>query len=860
MRPNMNETVYDRCFDLINMQSFILCVCILAIITGCGDGNGPQNKQPADVDYQLADADTGRYDWPISKSGFTVRRPPIFSSLADLDRDWVMAQDRAAPLWATELESASIDEEEKARFFQAFGTNTETPFQMVPIRRDITSIPIAEPDSRVELAFDQSGERLAVRSGNQLMCFQLPDDWKSNLVLAGKSQGIALERIWSQQVPLASSEASRTVAISGGEPSSIMVTTTTGSHLISFENGELLSQHDSSADLHDIAAASAANVYYAVDNEGNLLHTDNEVDRWVSVGQSVDPPSEFDGGQSISVNEKGDGLIAVVDGEATTIWVRDRERFALTTDETTLVRPIAATAWPSAGRHWIDDTSTYTHCGSANFADATNLLQTDGPLWRPVCLWPQQYSHYNWLSSLTVMGMRRMSDESIEWILWDQNHQVGGQSIAYKLMDDEDLAKSNLHNTRRPTIAVSVDGTRIAYLDPTNADGSVRVFYRNPWERADHSVESFWYRWFYGEYFDSKLVDQLAAEILSLKSVAHRYHSAQDLYDRYILDPIVNLWQSMETDSSFYQARPQEFRELRRLNRIPNDDEFVNLQGNLRMVASWSQADYEQRLEQLKDEAKKIRRRNSRLEQWYERGSVTARLASAGRHLKAGWQARGNGYPYTVTPSGRAEFERRCKLASQDATLVLDGAQPPGYAFAIHSQAMQMTQSGNRSELEPLVRRMVALYPEYEAGVSSLASFMLPRWGGTFGSAASLIDSATLQVNPNRRDEQYGRLSVVTAINAVDSYRPRDNIFWMLQLNQQRTFEGLASLIENRNVSNFSMLASVVRFGKYSGNNDTTAQTIRYIRQEFPYLFGTVYKLHSDLFEEVRQARPQLRR
>ena len=133
-------------------------------------------------------------DWPVSRSGFAVRRPPIYSSLIGIRDQPLDAIDRA------EAEpEAMLAGDAWATFLRAVGTNPIYPFQLKPIQLDIASI--AVPKGEVCFVFSGDGERLYLSDGASVTAIALPDRWKDDVPLLGPSVDRQQQELWQWKIP-----------------------------------------------------------------------------------------------------------------------------------------------------------------------------------------------------------------------------------------------------------------------------------------------------------------------------------------------------------------------------------------------------------------------------------------------------------------------------------------------------------------------------------------------------------------------------------------------------------------------------------------------------------------------------------
>ena len=73
-----------------SMKQFAPLVLLLCMLPLVGCQRAPQEydlKTEELVSFELGDPTGGNFDWPVSPSGFAIRRPPIYSSLVGLKNE-----------------------------------------------------------------------------------------------------------------------------------------------------------------------------------------------------------------------------------------------------------------------------------------------------------------------------------------------------------------------------------------------------------------------------------------------------------------------------------------------------------------------------------------------------------------------------------------------------------------------------------------------------------------------------------------------------------------------------------------------------------------------------------------------------
>lgn len=137
--------------------------------------------------------------------------------------------------------------------------------------------------------------------------------------------------------------------------------------------------------------------------------------------------------------------------------------------------------------------------------------------------------------------------------------------------------------------------------------------------------------------------------------------------------------------------------------------------------------------------------------------SITAPVALAEAYVHFAWHARGDGYGDTVTESGWKLFGQRIEKAKA----VLDAAPsfptkcPHWYASM---QSVARAQGWDREQSMDLLKQATASSPDYYYYYRSFATYILPKWGGQEGDAATFAQQSADRVGGTKGDILYFRI------------------------------------------------------------------------------------------------------
>jgi len=866
------------------MRSMAYCgVVWLAIALGCDRAPNDFLLTPNQLEsFELADASQGLYDWPISRSGFAVSRPPIYSSLIGIGDQPLDALDRA------EVEPEEmLAGDAWATFLRAIGTNPIHPFQLKPIQLDVASI--AVPKGDVCFVFSGDGERLYLSDGASITAIDLPDRWKDDVPLLGPSVDRQQQELWRWKIPSGSTGKPIRLAITAcgngvinefdfgvrGDPakteenddkkeepksvsrSELIVVDSTTTSRLDLDTGKVLASFPTPpGGLDYVVAASDADVVIATNPDGDVYWNDGVVGRWVSVGTKVRPASQIDGHQSVSPSRNGDAFVAMAGNAPQTVWMSAGVKTLAVDSELKLEPQVAALVWADNGRIWCNKYQLYVDQAECAVGEEVSLFKIRKEMiWRPVCVWPQRSGRYSTNTGMTVLGLRRLRDGRSMWSLWDQNSERGGNSCAINLCDDAMLEKSSLTERKRPTIAVSMDASRYAYLDPAATSPVLRVCYRNPWERTDSSQVQDWIRLrVVGTDEDRRDIDRAAAAIRALPLDLYWGRPPEELYGKFIFGYAADLLVTWHRERNRIQQLLENLKQAREQGDAAKPDLLSAIGDDYHDIASWDEPRYQELMKQHEATVAKYDEALGKFQQWRDTGSVTAELTYAANAMSMAWQSRGSGMGYQVTDKGAKDFRDYSIECEKICRKLLERPRPPMNAFDRLFDAAKGTNASHLS-VKPEVRRCVQLYPECSTPHSSLGFWLLPRWGGNAGDSSSYLQAAIANVDVAMREKIFG----ITAIRMAENSGGNVNFFAATSLSEKRAFKGALRALDEEAVSNPHWIGPLVWVATYCNNRQVVERACDYYRETFAFPESSAYNDYPAMFARCFSDRPEPR-
>lgn len=134
--------------------------------------------------------------------------------------------------------------------------------------------------------------------------------------------------------------------------------------------------------------------------------------------------------------------------------------------------------------------------------------------------------------------------------------------------------------------------------------------------------------------------------------------------------------------------------------------------------------------------------------------SRTAHIALASAYLEYAWQARGSGYSNTVTESGWDLFGQRTAEGKRLLLQIPDSDRTdPEWYFAM--QTVGQNESWDQSEMRALFEKAYRFEPGYYYYDSTLANYLLPKWGGEKGQTEKFMDEMVERVGGDEGAARY---------------------------------------------------------------------------------------------------------
>jgi hypothetical protein len=137
--------------------------------------------------------------------------------------------------------------------------------------------------------------------------------------------------------------------------------------------------------------------------------------------------------------------------------------------------------------------------------------------------------------------------------------------------------------------------------------------------------------------------------------------------------------------------------------------------------------------------------------------SITAAVALAQAYVNFAWHARGDGMGDTVTDSGWRLFAQRAAKAKSilDDASSLPAKCPHWYVSML---TVARAQGWDVEQSTELVKQATAAFPDYYYSYGSLATYLLPKWGGEEGDAATFAQQSADHVGGAKGDMLYFRI------------------------------------------------------------------------------------------------------
>ncbi len=134
--------------------------------------------------------------------------------------------------------------------------------------------------------------------------------------------------------------------------------------------------------------------------------------------------------------------------------------------------------------------------------------------------------------------------------------------------------------------------------------------------------------------------------------------------------------------------------------------------------------------------------------------SITPRIVQALAHTNYGWDARGNGFAYTVTMDGWKVFKEELGVADQilREAMPLNKDDPHFYVAMVR---VYIGNNGSRQEVDDAFAKGTAITPDYEPLYRSVTDYLLPRWHGSYSEIMEFADEAVERTRETRGEAMY---------------------------------------------------------------------------------------------------------
>ena len=395
----------------------------------------------------------------------------------------------------------------------------------------------------------------------------------------------------------------------------------------------------------------------------------------------------------------------------------------------------------------------------------------------------------------------------------------------------------------------------MAYLDPAAQSPTLRVIYRNPWERVDsNQVETWYYAHLMGSDEDQADIHRVSNTIRNLPMKLYWSRPPEELNLKYVqgrLSSMISRWTRGELDTRKVIRLSKQIREE---GDNASPELLRQVSERYRDIASWDDERYQARIRESEAYLNEISRSLKSVDRWYQAGNVTALSVKAACALDAAWQARGSGTSSTVTEEGWRIFEKKSLECEELCLELLEQSRPPMGVFSSLLTAARGTDATHES-VEPYVRRLNRLYPECTSPHYSIGFWLLPRWGGRSGDSASYVHAAISNAPEELQDKMYGMVH----IRLADTFGGNINYFAATGANESRTFKGVRELLDEEAMANPHWIGPLIWVANYTNNRAINDAACKYYRENFPYPIGSIYREFPSFFQPCYADRPKPR-
>ncbi len=156
---------------------------------------------------------------------------------------------------------------------------------------------------------------------------------------------------------------------------------------------------------------------------------------------------------------------------------------------------------------------------------------------------------------------------------------------------------------------------------------------------------------------------------------------------------------------------------------------------------------------------------HAKLDKWREAkpDSVKPLVAKSEAYMWFAWEARGEGYSYTVTEEGWREFDARMDKAVEllDEAVATDPCNPEIYTMLV---SIGKARSMDRAEMEAIFEKGLKAERFYIPLYYQMALASMPRWGGSVGDLEKFMERAVELTRESEGESMYARIVDLTSM------------------------------------------------------------------------------------------------
>ena len=844
----------------------------MAAAIGCiGVGCDRSAREIEVKDFALADASSGRFDWPSSAEHFRMRPRPIYSSmLTKIEGD-------PDPRDVSEVELPIADDATWQYYAGLIGLNPDLPTTDSPRLSHLATSKTTPGPAR--MALDLHGDSLVVvgnrsgehSGGGHVVCFDLSSvtvdratvdfDLPPEMNFGGTPRPDPIvDPPLRWQTDMSGYDGEPVLIAYSGDHSRIGVVTRTDGWMIDAATGRSTSMRVPAAGVDALVAARDADCFTMIDGEGGVHVCVAGSSTWDDIGVRMDTAGDISGIQPIGMTVDGTQVLGFNYGAAARYRIDGSgERTFMTAARA----PGNAMTTLGADNHdlWMSPAGIHREADSKE-----QLLEKTFKdlLHRPVYYWSKRPEDWASGMEVTVLGIIGTADDQ-RWAMWHENsHHAycssrtelaplspGGFGYPFKPNDAAgpfDFAPAEafvpsgdghafaLRDSATGRIDVyqhlsdvSVTSANIGNLFRTMLDGKASTEHLRGYDRFCNRLRQIDDNRFIDgrtpeDFFDVSLMKQAGIVCQDWVGYLGRFEKALRTLEKFPDQPAQ--WpKNVRTKVASYVEEKE-----------PDDEALIAGVDNASQF-------YRERIELY-------RRRREAFDAAFDRDNVNAQLMIAKAHMAFGWENRGSGYADSITREGGIAFREHGKKAGEIAERLLEGPRPPIAAMTLLLDARTAT-GGNYHRIDPLLIRGYQLAP-YSSNLARWSTHLQhPAWGGDMQRYQALIGRA-LPVGPAKdRDRAYA--AFVSTIR--DEFRG-DNEFYLRSADQPRMNRGMRLWLESGDFVPARMLARFLKFTKYSDQPELGDQIIDYLLVHHPNPRDTLMYTRTPVMDDVIKHKP----